>query len=344
MKIALLITITVAIAAVMIYRALGGLVRYYNGPISVNFDGARFYNPGFIDDKTRADLKKWRRERVPAVWPAHVENKAYPKPPPRVEGEGLQVTFIGHATFLVQTAGLNILTDPFFSDRASPLSFVGPKRVRKPGISFDDLPPIDIVLVSHNHYDHLDRPALRRLINRDNPKIVAPLGNDALIPEARTLNWGQSLSFENNVTIGLEQAYHWSARGIFDRRKALWGAFVIQAPGGNIYFAGDTGYRDGKIFKDAGAKYGSFRLALLPIGAYQPRWFMAASHMDPAEAVQAHTDLNSRFSLGMHFQTVQLTDEGFEDPVTELTQALNAGNIPAEHFIAPDVGQGFEIP
>lgn len=329
--------------AIFIARLLAVYTTYYKGPESDHFDGVRFFNPGFNDDKSNADLRKWQKERVPTVWPVHVENKGYEKPPVRVEGDTLHVTFVGHATFLIQTAGLNILTDPFLSDRASPLSFIGPKRVRKPGLLFDEIPPIDVILVSHNHYDHLDRATLRKLINRDDPLILTPLGNDALISGARTLDWGQGVPVKEGVTITLEQAYHWSARGIYDRRKALWGAFVIQTPGGPIYFGGDTGYRDGATFKRAGTKYGPFRLSLLPIGAYSPRWFMATSHMDPEQAVQAHMHLNSKFSLGMHFQTLQLTDEGIEDPAKELAQGLAKTGIPPETFIAPDIGQTFDI-
>lgn len=331
------------------YWALGGFARYYKGPISDHFDGIRFFNPGFDDDKKASDIAKWRREAQRAIWPVAVENKPYAKPVARVEGDAMRVTFIGHATYLIQTAGMNILTDPFFSERASPWQFMGPKRVRKPGITLEDLPKIDLILVSHNHYDHLDTRALQKIWKRDHPRIVTPLGNDAIIGNGTgirnidTLDWGQSID-AGAAHISLEQAYHWSARGLYDRKKALWGAFIIRTAGGQIYFAGDTGYRDGRIFKEAGMKYVAFRLALLPIGAYEPRWFMADSHMDPTEAVEAHQSLHSAFSLGMHYGTVQLTDEGIDAPVAELEAALDQKNIRRESFIAPDIGEVINVP
>jgi L-ascorbate metabolism protein UlaG (beta-lactamase superfamily) len=158
------------------------------------------------------------------------------------------------------------------------------------------------------------------------------------------LDWGQSINLAPNVDVHLEQAYHWSARGLHDRRKALWGAFVITTPEGPIYFAGDTAYRDGKTFKEAHAKYGDFRVAMLPIGAYAPRWFMKNNHMGPDEAVQAHRDLGQPFSLAMHFQTLQLTDEAIDAPAAELAAALDSGGLKRDRFLATAIGAGYDIP
>jgi len=328
------------------------MTRYYTGPVSDHFDGDRFFNPGFHDDKTFADIRKWRRTSQPAAWPACVTEHPAPVPVAKVEGDGLRATFIGQATFLIQTNGLNILTDPFFSDRASPFSFMGPKRVRPPAIALKDLPRIDVIALSHNHYDHMDKAALKAIWHRDKPVIVTPLGNDTIIRRAaglkaatiHTLDWGQAYTHHSGTAFTLEQAYHWSARGLFDRRCALWGAFVIGTPHAKIYFAGDTGYRDGQTFTDAAAKHGPFRLALLPIGAYEPRWFMANQHMNPDDAVRAHLGLGGPYSLGMHFGTIRLTDEAMGQPEHDLAEALRAFSVAPERFHLPAFGHAHIIP
>lgn len=350
MRIFVFFMILVVVVGVCAYHALGGWKVYYKGPASDHFDGVRFFNPGFSDDKSRADLRRWRRESNPAHWPDVTDLPVTPQPPARVDGADMTVTLIGQSTFLIQTMGINILTDPFFSDRASPLAFVGPKRIRPPAIPLEKLPRIDVVLVSHNHYEHLDARALKAIWRRDTPVILTPLGNDTIIrKEARVrgpvtaLDWGQQAQVKG-VTFALEQAYHWSARGIFDRRKALWGAFVISTPRGPVYFAGDTGYRDGAIFSRAHAKYGAFRLALLPIGAYEPRWFMQTQHMNPDDAVRAHRDLGGPLSLGMHFGTVRLTDEAVDAPARDLAAALEAHGIAAGRFRMPQFGVPISVP
>ncbi len=337
----LILTILLACAAAY---ALGVGKTYYTGPASDHFDGRQFFNPGINVDKTRADLIKWRKTAQRAVWPLDVPYEPQEKPPARVDGADMRVTFVGHATFLIQANGLNILTDPFLSDRASPLPFMGPKRVRPPAVAFDDLPKIDIVLVSHNHYDHLDRAALKRLHKRDNPVIVTPLGNDKIIdlPNTRMLDWGQATE-PMGAHITLEQAYHWSARGLWDRRKALWGAFVVKLPAGSVYFGGDTAFIDGKIFGEARDKHGPFRLALLPVGAYEPRWFMQTAHMNPEDAVKAWTLLGKPFTLGMHFGTVQLTDEPIDAPGHALAEALKMEGAPEAGFRMPEFGKGLNV-
>jgi len=253
------------------------------------------------------------------------------------------VTFINHATFLVQVDGLNILTDPIYSDRASPFQWVGPKRVHAPGVALEDLPPIDLVLISHNHYDHLDESTLLALSRQQEnpPLIVSGLGNGLLFDQLglsnhRDLNWRESTHL-GVVEIVFTECRHRSGRGAGDQMKTLWGSFVLKTSAGNIYFAGDTGY--GPHLKEAGDDYGPFRLALLPIGAYEPRWFMADVHLNPEEAVQAHIDLRSERSIGMHFGTFQLTYEGIDRPLLELDSARKKYGVASTQFEVLDVGE-----
>jgi L-ascorbate metabolism protein UlaG (beta-lactamase superfamily) len=244
-------------------------------------------------------------------------------------------------------AGLNILTDPVFSERASPVSFAGPTRVNPPGIAFEDLPPIHVVLITHNHYDHLDTQTLGRLWQHHQPKIVAPLGNDAVIraehPEipVETRDWGESVDLGNGVTAHFEPAYHWSARGINDRRMALWCAYVLTTPAGIIYHIGDTGFGDGKIFHGIRERFGRLRLAHLPIGAYEPRWFMQPQHMNPEDAVKVLQIVEAEQALGHHWGTFRLTDEGVDEPPQELVAALQAAEIPADRFRALRPGEAW---
>lgn len=319
---------------------------YYRGPVSDHFDGVRFFRPGAETEKGVAELARWQLGGGREAWPATYPSPFSDKPPPRVEG--LRVTLVGHATLLIQVAGLNILTDPLWSERASPVRFAGPRRANPPGIAFDDLPPIDAVLVTHNHYDHLDVVTISRLWQRDQPRIVAPLGNDTIIrayeDEAAvdTLDWGGSIDLGSDVTAHLVPTNHWSARGINDRRMALWGAYVLTTPAGTVYLAGDTGRGDGDIFREVAAKHGPIRLACLPIGAYEPRWFMQAQHMNPADAVRAFADLGTEQAIGMHWGTFQLTNEGVEQPPTDLAAALGEAGVPAERFQAFRPGQVWE--
>jgi len=318
--------------------------RYHDGPPSDHFDGARFFNPPGPIGKGLWDVIVWRLRSERAAWPAAAPLAAAARPVPRVDGAALRATWVGHATVLLQTAGLNVLTDPIWSERAFMVDWAGPRRVAPPGIAFEDLPPIDLVVVTHNHYDHLDLPTLRRLHEAHDPLVVMALGNDALLLDAipslklRTLDWWQSVDLGAGRGVHAVPVHHWSRRTAFDRNKALWSGFVLATPGGNVYVAGDTGLWDGAFFREAAARFGAFRLALLPIGAYAPRWFMKDQHIDPAEAVQVHELLRARTTLAVHYRTFQLSDEAIDQPERELAAALHARGVPPQRFVTLPVG------
>jgi len=319
---------------------------YYAGPVTDHFDGLRFFTPGAPQDRGALELLRWHLGGGREPWPEVYPSPFHDRPPPRVAG--LRVAMIGHASVLIQVAGLNILVDPVFAERASPLSFAGPRRVNPPGIDFAALPPIDAVLVTHNHYDHMDVEALARLWREHRPRIVAPLGKDAIIRahdpaiQVEVRDWGGSVALSGEVTAHLEPALHWSARGINDRRMALWGGYVLTSPQGALYSVGDTGYSDGAIFRAIREKHGSVRLALIPIGAYEPRWFMKTQHVNPEEAVQIMLDCGAAQALGVHWGSFRLTNEGVEQPAQALAAALAARGIPPERFRALRPGEVWE--
>jgi L-ascorbate metabolism protein UlaG (beta-lactamase superfamily) len=302
-------------------------------PIADHFDGRRFFNPHAPIAKTRRELREWQRTRRPKPWPERVEDAIHP-PPGRTAHDRLSATFIGHSTFLLQQAGVCVLTDPIWSERCSPVSFAGPRRVRQPGQSLDAMPGIDLLLVSHNHYDHMDLPTLREVQARWAPCAVTGLGNarhlaKAGIRSAIELDWWQAIE-RAGARVTYVPAQHFSSRGLHDRNRCLWGGFVIETRGAVVYFAGDSGYCP--HFAEIGRRFPRIDLALLPIGAYEPRWFMRQQHVDPAEAVRAHIDLRSRRSLGMHFGTFQLTDEGIGEPVRALRQARARAGLTEADF------------
>jgi L-ascorbate metabolism protein UlaG (beta-lactamase superfamily) len=301
--------------------------------ISDHFDGRRFFNPHAPQGKSRRDVSRWRRTRQREPWPEHVEDVPL-TPPPRAARDRIAVTFIGHSTFLVQVGGLCVLTDPIWSDRCSPVSFAGPRRVRPPGQTLDSLPGVDLLLITHNHYDHMDLPTLRKVRARWQPSTATGLGNarhlaKAGIRSAVELDWWQTTELAG-ARVTYVPAQHFSARGLHDRNRSLWGGFVVEAHGAVVYFAGDSGYCP--YFADIASRFPRIDLALLPIGAYEPRWFMRQHHVNPEEAVQAHLDLQPRRSIGMHFGTFQLTDEAIDAPISALRQAQARAGVAHAEF------------
>ncbi len=309
---------------------------YYQGPVSDHFNGVVF-SDGRPLSKGLLDVLRWQTgKRQREAFPPHYAAPPQDKPPARVAG--IRIVHLGHASFLYQIGGLNLLVDPVYSERASPFTFLGPKRVNAPGVAFGDLPKIDAVLITHNHYDHLDIETLASLHNRDQPRMIMPLGNDAIvrarIPDARAEahDWNDRLHLSDAVAITLLPSYHWSARGAFDRRMALWCSYAIEAAGTKIFHIGDTGYHDGSLYERLGREHGPFRLAVLPIGAYEPRWFMSDNHMNPDEAVKVMQALRAEQAIGHHWGTFQLTDEGVERPPQALKAALAEAGLPEERF------------
>ena len=309
---------------------------------SDHFDGRRFFNPTGANGQP-----VWMVPRLLLAprtrWPSRVPVE--PRQPPQIGPDDVVVTFVGHATFLIQVGATNLLIDPMYAERASPVSFAGPRRVRAPGVRFDDLPNVSLVLLSHNHYDHCDLRTLRSLDRRFHLRVAAPIGNGQVLRSAGIQNvdeidwWETAASAPFPIT--LTPAQHFSARGIFDRNRALWGGFLIEAAGRRILFAGDSGY--GPHFREIAARLGPIDLALLPIGAYEPRWFMKHIHMNPAEAVQAHVDLAARQSLAMHFGTFQLTPEAIDEPVRALAKALRERGLSAEQFRPAEVAESVRV-
>lgn len=310
---------------------------YYRGEKSDHFDGVRFHSPAEPPAKSVVELTWMLLGKTRNRWPTFRGSHAQDKPPERVEN--LRVSSAGHSSILVQLSGLNLLFDPVWSERVSPFTFAGPRRVHAPGIAFEELPPIDAVLITHNHYDHLDGPTIARLWRRFRPRIIAPLGNGAIIRrydpeiETETYDWGDRVRLSDRLHVHLEPAFHWSGRGIRDRRMALWCSFVLTDKNGVVFYhVGDTAYGDGSIFRAVREKYGPPRLALLPIGAYEPRWFMQAQHINPAEAVQIMEDCGAEQAFGHHWGTFQLTHEPIDAPARELARALADKGIAAERF------------
>jgi L-ascorbate metabolism protein UlaG (beta-lactamase superfamily) len=305
-----------------------------------HFNGKRFFNPDAPQVRGFLAALRWKLTSRPERSPRFVADVSPSKPPPVVPGAELLVTMINHSTLLLQQNGINILTDPLWSQRASPLAWIGPRRRRAAGVRWEDLPRIDVVLVSHNHYDHLDVPTLRRLANRAQCPFIAPAGVGRLLRARRIgpvheLDWGESLSL-GQATIHSVPALHFSARALFDRNRTLWCGYVIKAAERMIYFAGDTAFGD--HFARIRAQFGAPRLALLPIGAYEPRWFMAPVHMAPEQALRAHQILGARTSIAIHHGTFQLGDEAIDTPKS----CLMASN-PGDAFLVLDNGQSVTL-
>ncbi|MDP2342738.1 MAG: MBL fold metallo-hydrolase [Deltaproteobacteria bacterium] len=349
--------VLLAIAAGVVAVGAGGFLcgacvlaaPTFRGAPSDHFDGEKFF-----DKKPEAQgalgLLRWQLTRDKGPWPEWIDVAPGPPPPPEVNEPGrLRVTVVNHATVLVQLDGVNILTDPIWSERASPFSFVGPKRVRAPGLRFEDLPKIDAVVLSHNHYDHMNVETLVRLRDAHEPLFIAGLGNDLFLGEqgitARAVDWGDVVDVLG-VKIHSVPNQHFSNRGLGDNDGTLWSAYVFEGPtAGQAYFAGDTGY--GSHFAEVGVKFPKLRVAMLPIGAYEPEWFMGSVHTTPGQAVRAQLDLRAAYAVAIHHATFPLADEGYEDAEQDLQVALDetertSGARPA--FDALPFGEGKDVP
>jgi L-ascorbate metabolism protein UlaG (beta-lactamase superfamily) len=323
--------------------------RTYAGPLSDHFDGTTFFDPDGAAPKPLWEVLRWQATRRAAEWPPYVPNPYADTPPPQVNGGQVRLSFVGHVSWLVQTAGLNILIDPVWSERASPFPFAGPKRVNDPGIAFEALPAIDAVLVSHGHYDHLDIATLSRLAAKFSPRVITPLGNDITMTSSDTAiraeahDWDQRIEIGNGVAVTLVASRHWTARGLLDRNRALWASFVLETPAGKLYIVCDSGYGSGVHFRRVREAHGPLRAAILPIGSYEPRWFMRDMHMNPQDAVRALADCGAELALAHHHGTFQLTDEPIDAPAKDLAAALDAAGVARERFVALKPGQVFEI-
>jgi L-ascorbate metabolism protein UlaG (beta-lactamase superfamily) len=353
-KTVLLLVILLCLSITIIPRFLDRV--YYRGPVSAHFDGQRFVNPDGDDTlgppggRSRGSfLARWLMGRDDrAIWPDHVAVSPS-RPAARVDGNNMVATWVGHATVLVQTQGLNILADPIWSHYASPVP-VFVKRVAEPGIRFADLPKIDVVLVSHNHYDHMDLPTIKRLWERDRPLIVTSLGNDALIAStgAKTVtrDWGGRVPVRPGVDVIVTRNHHWGSRTGVDRARALWSGFVVTLPGGNLFFAGDTGFGDGKWPSEAAA-YGPVRLALLPIGAFRftPGQMQIGSHMGPIQTTEVFKRLGASYAIPIHWGTFQLSQEARDTPPRMLAEVMKcAGYADPSVFAAKRIGEPVTIP
>lgn len=310
--------------------------------IRSHFDGNRFHNAVPRNHGLLA-LFRWMLSRQPGPWRKWTD--APPGPPPPKASHNLRVTFVNHTTFLLQLDGVNILTDPIWSDRASPLRWIGPKRHRPPGIRFQDLPPIHLVLLSHDHYDHMDIPTLQRLVREHRPVVYTGLRNTRTlakhgIADVVELDWWDS-STRDGMRITAIPAQHFSGRSPFNRDTTLWCGFVVESAAATICFAGDSGM--GPHFEPIGQQFPQIDLAILPIGAFRPEWFMGEVHMPPEQAVRAHVQLGAKVSVASHFGTFRLADDGQDEPLERLQQALARTDLKATEFLVLGFGEGRDV-
>lgn len=316
----------------------------YKGPITDHFDGEKFYNPWDLEaTKGLADVMKWGFSREQGKWMKNYEEVKVLKPASKVKE--LSITMVNHSTVLLQGDGKNILFDPIWSARSSPVSFAGPERQLPPGVQFEDLPPIDLVFYSHNHYDHLDLPTLKRLMEVHNPTFIVPLGIDLFLKKQGAekiiaLDWWEQTTQEN-LDIHAVPARHFSGRGLFDRDKSLWAGYTLYFAGGRVYFAGDTGYAP--VFREIPARIGPIKVALVPVGAYKPRWFMGPVHTNPAEGVKIFEDVKAEYGIPIHFGTFPLADEGQGEAEKELRKVLENKGLHNPHFRILKNGQAWRL-
>ncbi|WP_244147679.1 MBL fold metallo-hydrolase [Leptospira yanagawae] len=308
--------------------------------------GFRNPNPQF-QKKGFWSVFVWQWDRF--FLPHSLDAKSYPEfPVVHNDGKALQtnanklsVTWVGHATTLVQIDGVNILTDPIWSERCSPLSFAGPKRYTPPGISIENLPKIDVIILSHNHYDHTDLPSLKQLEEKFHPLVLTGLGNKKLllgegIQNVKEMDWWDEVKI-GSLQLTFTPTQHFSGRGLFDRDETLWGSFMISGKQETVYFAGDTGYYS--HFKEIASRFPNIDVAILPIGATEPRWLMEPVHVDPKEAVRSFQDLKAKFLVPMHYMTFVLSDEPLDSPVPRTKEAMKESGISESALIPLKIGE-----
>lgn len=336
---------------------------YYEGPTSLHYDGAHFANP----DEGQGDwpqevhgTRSSARGRLSYMrgamfgddrpkWPETVAvAKAKPKELPPLKPGEMRATWVGHATVLIETPGFTMLTDPIWSDVAGLWGRIGPRRVAEPGIVFDDLPKIDLVVVSHNHYDHMDVETLKRLVQRDKPAIVTSLGNDKVIDLAgvQALDWGKSAKV-GAATVTVTRNHHWGSRWGSDRNRALWSSFIVDTPSGSVFFAGDTGYGDGLWPAEAAkSAAGPVRLAIIPIGAFrfQPGQMWAGSHIGPHHAVKVFEGLGASTGLPIHWGTFRLSWEAYDTPPKMLAEEMKCAGLDPARYARHEIGVPFLVP
>jgi L-ascorbate metabolism protein UlaG (beta-lactamase superfamily) len=322
----------------------------HGGPISSHFDGARFFNPE-RDEHSLAATARWLWEMKAVDWPKWVDDPLRPPPPERARLGALRATYINHATVLLQTDGLNILTDPIWSTHAGPATWLGVRRVRSAGVPFEQLPRIDLVLISHDHYDHLDAPTIERLWARDHPTFLVGLGVGAVlrswgVSPAAVVEldwWDEYLPPKTQVRIVFVPARHTSGRGPFSVGRTLWGGFLLGSSGGQIYFAGDTGY--GAFLNEIAERSSCIRLAILPVGSYEKRWFMRPQHLNPEDAVQVHTKLRAQHSIGIHYATfAEHPEQSIDAHEKDLAAALASSAADSARFRLLGFGEGWDVP
>lgn len=344
------IKIVIAVFLIVFLLAIGiGTIlseKGYDGPVSDHYDGKRFQNPSGRSANDISKVFRYIFTRKPDKWPKNLDQSIRKTPLPISQKGSIQYTFVNHSTFLLQVDGLNILTDPIWSKRCSPSQVMGPGRMRPPGVRFEELPSIDLVLLSHNHYDHLDKNTIVKISSKWNPTFLVPIGMSHVMKKFGAkkiieLDWWQETLFEN-LKISASPANHFTSRGLFDRDRTLWCGYVIETSDEKkIYFAGDSGYSD--IFKDIGDMLGPMDLSFIPIGAYLPVWFMGPIHISPAEAVQVHQDVQSKQSVAMHFGTFKLADDGPDRAKKELVESLNSKEVPEDQFMIPQEGASYSL-
>lgn len=316
---------------------------YHKGESSDHFDGTRFLNKE--PDHGILDHLRWLWEMETVEWPEWIDDPPQAAPEAKVAGNVMRVTYINHATVLIQIGGINILTDPIWSARAGPVSWLGSKRIRAAGVKMEDLPDIHIILISHDHYDHLDIPTLKSLTTDNRPVILAGLGMRRHLKDCSDvveLDWWEEYHHKSGTKITFVPSRHNSGRGIFDKNKTLWGGYVIEKSQKRLLFLGDTGF--GEFLEELATRFDYFDLAILPIGNYEKRWFMKSEHMNPDDAVKAHEMLNVEQSVGIHYATFdEHPEQSIHAHERDLKEALKKHGIPESRFWILEFGEGREL-